>query len=119
MKESAFFIPSALAMAAGVPSTMFAPSTLRTAIFGFGSQLQLIHGRYDRTAPLIPARRRADAAGRLWPPFEGPRYRGVRTFDDCMLQFTAAGQSAVVPKHAMQRRAGFATAAREAHRKTG
>ncbi|WP_260952977.1 flavin monoamine oxidase family protein [Serratia marcescens] len=84
---------------------------LRTAIFGFGSQLQLIHGRYDpdgafNPGPFAEALTLPDAYGRR---FEGPRYRGVRTFDDCMLFLPPQGKALSFYEHAMQRQAGFGT----------
>jgi tryptophan 2-monooxygenase len=60
---------------------------LRTAIFGFGSQLQLIHGRYnsDGTFNPGPNANSPTVPDSLLRQFDGPKYRGVRSFDDCML----------------------------------
>jgi tryptophan 2-monooxygenase len=60
---------------------------LRTAIFGFGSQLQLIHGRYTPAGDFNPGPHAdvaflPDSAGNA---FAAPPYRGVRSFDDGML----------------------------------
>ena len=60
---------------------------IRTALFGFGSQLQLIHGRYTSGGQFNPG----PYSDKLTLPdprgvqFDGPKYRGVKTFDDCML----------------------------------
>ena len=55
-EESNIFIPSALAMAAGVPSTMFAPSTPCARRYSVSvASCSSSTGVMIRTAPLIPA----------------------------------------------------------------
>lgn len=59
---------------------------LRTAIFGFSSHLQLVHGRVDqhgipRPAPYLNARV-TDSRGL---PFDSPDYIGLAAMDQCLL----------------------------------
>lgn len=60
---------------------------IRIAIMGYASQLQLFHGRYtsDGTfnpGPYADKLTLKDSAGNT---FDGPKYRGIRCLDDCML----------------------------------
>lgn len=60
---------------------------LRTAIFGFSSHLQLIHGRFtpDGNYNPGPYGNQTLVPDRNGTMFEAPRYLGVRSYDDCML----------------------------------
>jgi tryptophan 2-monooxygenase len=87
---------------------------LRTAIFGFGSQLQLIHGRYTSAGDFNPgpyADRETlpDSAGNL---FAAPPYRGVRSFDDGMLFLPVAERGPSFYDFAVQRAGAFCTSTR-------
>lgn len=60
---------------------------LRTAIFGFSSQLQLIHGRVDSTgnpldSPYLHNKAVFDSTGLS---FDRPRYIGLAALDECLL----------------------------------
>lgn len=60
---------------------------LRTAIFGFSSQLQLIHGRVDAqgdplASPYLQSKAVFDSKGLT---FDGPRYIGLAALDECLL----------------------------------
>lgn len=60
---------------------------IRTAIFGFGSKLQLIPGRYNNNGsfnpgPYVDRTTVPDSGG---APFLSPKYRGIRSLDECML----------------------------------
>lgn len=60
---------------------------IRTACFGFGSNLQLIDGLYDSDGNFTPGpyADRASLADSFGSSFESPKYRGVRTISDCIL----------------------------------
>ncbi|WP_263262921.1 NAD(P)/FAD-dependent oxidoreductase [Pseudomonas sp. RIT-PI-S] len=65
---------------------------LRTAIFGFSSHLQLVHGRVDANdaplpAPFIGARQIKDSAGH---DFDAPAYLGIAALDDCLMHLPIA-----------------------------
>lgn len=60
---------------------------LRTAIFGFSSQLQLVHGRVDSggdpiASPYLHSEAVFDSKGL---GFDRPRYIGLATLDECLL----------------------------------
>lgn len=59
---------------------------LRTAIFGFGSNLQLIPGRYDEDGDFNPGpyEDRFSVVDSANIPFLSPKYRGIRSLDECM-----------------------------------
>lgn len=60
---------------------------LRTAIFGFNSHLQLVHGRVDeRGVPLAaPWLGRPELPDSNELMFQGPRYLGLAALDECLL----------------------------------
>ncbi|MBA1194785.1 NAD(P)/FAD-dependent oxidoreductase [Pseudomonas entomophila] len=60
---------------------------LRTALFGFSSHLQLIHGRVDEqgvpyAAPYLDHSEVPDSAGSM---FKAPDYLGIGALDECLL----------------------------------
>lgn len=84
---------------------------LRTAIFGFGAQLQLIHGRYLPNGNFNPGpfANLATVPDTNANPFEGPRYRGVRTFDDCMMFLPVPERGSSLYEHFRARLGGLNT----------
>ncbi|NMX72739.1 FAD-dependent oxidoreductase [Pseudomonas sp. WS 5532] len=84
---------------------------LRTAIFGFSSQLQLVHGRVGvngnpAPSPYLGETTLKDCSDLT---FEAPRYLGLAALDECLLfmETNVNGQSFY--DHSRQRGAGFLT----------
>ncbi|MBK3337197.1 flavin monoamine oxidase family protein [Burkholderia pseudomallei] len=85
---------------------------LRTAIFGFGSNLQLIPGRFNgSTFNPGPYATSAYVEDGLGTRFEAPRYRGVKAFDDCMLFLVVPERGRSFYNHSISRFAGIFTQA--------
>ncbi|WAH60049.1 NAD(P)/FAD-dependent oxidoreductase [Pseudomonas silvicola] len=87
---------------------------LRTAIFGFSSHLQLVHGRVDEQgqplpAPYLEASSVYDAAG---VKFQRPGYLGLAALDECLLFMGIGVDSLSFYDHSLQRGAGFLTDSR-------
>lgn len=84
---------------------------LRTAIFGFSSQLQLIHGRVDSNgdpldSPYLDIDTVFDSAGQ---PFDKPRYIGLAALDECLLFMKIAETGRSVFEHSLNRSNGLLT----------
>lgn len=85
---------------------------LRTAIFGFGSQLQLIHGRVDAMgdplsdSPHVNSAAVFDSAGQR---FDSPRYIGLAALDECLLFKKPAETAASFYEHCLERPDGLLT----------
>ncbi|MFY0729348.1 flavin monoamine oxidase family protein [Pseudomonas sp. NFX15] len=84
---------------------------LRTAIFGFSSQLQLIHGRVDAKgepldAPYLDSEAVYDSTGLS---FAKPRYIGLAALDECLLFMKTAETGKSVYEHSRERSNGFLT----------
>lgn len=84
---------------------------LRTAIFGFSSQLQLVHGRVDaegnpKPSPYLGARSLKDCNDLS---FDAPRYLGLAALDECLLFMGTRVSGSSFYDHCMQRKAGFVT----------
>jgi tryptophan 2-monooxygenase len=84
---------------------------LRTAIFGFSSQLQLIHGRVDSKgdplpAPYLHSDAVFDSTGQS---FDRPRYIGLAALDECLMfmQIDETGKSAY--EHSLENNTGLFT----------
>jgi len=84
---------------------------LRTAIFGFSSQLQLVHGRVDAKgdpleAPYLNSDAVYDSAGAA---FDRPRYLGLAALAECLMfmEIDETGQS--VYEHSRERSTGLLT----------
>ncbi|MQU07885.1 flavin monoamine oxidase family protein [Pseudomonas helleri] len=84
---------------------------LRTAIFGFSSQLQLVHGRVDTDGNPIPS-------PYLGVPslkdcndldFEPPRYLGLAALDECLMFTQTSVNGLSFYDHCRNRGAGFLT----------
>ena len=74
---------------------------LRTAIFGFSSHLQLVHGRVDEQgdpldAPLVANQPVYDSRGL---PFASPTYLGLAALDECLLFMPVAPTGASPYQH--------------------
>lgn len=84
---------------------------LRTAIFGFSSQLQLIHGRVDSMgnpldAPHLNSEAVFDSTGRR---FDRPRYIGLAALDECLLFMKIDETGKSVYEHSRERTHGLLT----------
>ncbi|KPA88327.1 flavin monoamine oxidase family protein [Pseudomonas sp. RHF3.3-3] len=87
---------------------------IRTALFGFSDQLQLIHGRVDDRGKPLPAPHLhqyelLDSHGLA---FDGPRYLGVAALDECMLFLDIDKPGSSFFDHCKQRGAGFSSQSR-------
>lgn len=84
---------------------------LRTAIFGFSSQLQLVHGRVDlegnpRPAPYLGVSSLKDCGNLAFDP---PRYLGLAALDECLLFMATKANGESFYDHCRQRDTGFLT----------
>jgi len=84
---------------------------LRTAIFGFSSRLQLVHGRVDSCgeplpAPYLHSDAVLDAKGL---PFDSPRYIGLAALDECLLFMNTDSAHTSFYEHCLERGDGFFT----------
>lgn len=84
---------------------------LRTAIFGFSSQLQLVHGRVDaagnpKPSPYLGAPSLDDCNGLAFDP---PRYLGLAALDECLLFTPTKAHGPSFYDHCRQRGEGFLT----------
>ena len=84
---------------------------LRTAIFGFSSQLQLVHGRVDADgnplpSPYLGASSLKDCNNL---DFDPPRYLGLAALDESLLFMAAKVDAPSFYDHCRQRGAGFQT----------
>lgn len=84
---------------------------LRTAIFGFSSQLQLIHGRVDAqgdplASPYLQSKAVFDSKGLT---FDGPRYIGLAALDECLLFMKTAETGKSFYDHCSERGSGLLT----------
>ena len=84
---------------------------LRTAIFGFSSHLQLVHGRVDEggipyVAPYLGAGQLPDSKGLM---FQAPAYLGLAAMDDCLLFMDVGMQGTSLYDHFIQRDDGLLT----------
>ena len=84
---------------------------LRTAIFGFSSQLQLIHGRVDSNgdpldSPYLNSEAVFDSMGQS---FDKPRYIGLAALDECLLFMKADETGKSVYEHCLERSNGLLT----------
>lgn len=84
---------------------------LRTAIFGFSSQLQLIHGRVDANgdplaSPYLHSEAVYDSAGLS---FDRPRYVGLAALDECLLFMKTDETGKSVYEHSRERSTGLLT----------
>ncbi|WP_054903776.1 FAD-dependent oxidoreductase, partial [Pseudomonas sp. NBRC 111131] len=84
---------------------------LRTAIFGFSSHLQLVHGRVDEAgvpyaAPYLGSGHLPDSRGLM---FQAPAYLGVAAMDDCLLFMDVGMQGKSLYHHLVDRHDGLLT----------
>ncbi len=84
---------------------------LRTAIFGFSSHLQLVHGRVDHlgmplAAPHLGADSVRDSKGLK---FQAPAYIGLAALDECLLFMDIEGSGASLYSHLQSRNDGLLT----------
>lgn len=84
---------------------------LRTAIFGFNSQLQLIQGRVDSTgdpldSPYLHSEAVFDSTGRS---FDRPRYIGLAALDECLLFMKTDETGKSFYEHCQERNNGLLT----------
>lgn len=84
---------------------------LRTAIFGFSSQLQLIHGRVDAQgdpldAPYLNGEPALDSRGLA---FERPRYIGLAALSECLMFMKIAETGKSVHEHSLETPNGLLT----------
>jgi tryptophan 2-monooxygenase len=84
---------------------------LRTAIFGFSSQLQLVHGRVgDNGNPLpSPYLGIESIQDCNQSSFDPPRYLGLTALDECLLFMSATESGPSFYDHSRQRGEGFLT----------
>jgi len=84
---------------------------LRTAIFGFSSHLQLVHGRVDQdgmpyVAPHLEASSVPDSKGLM---FQGPAYIGLAAMDESLMFLDAGMGGSSLYDHLLQRDDGLLT----------
>ncbi|WP_223548523.1 flavin monoamine oxidase family protein [Pseudomonas sp. A-B-19] len=84
---------------------------LRTAIFGFSSQLQLIHGRVDSNgdpldSPYLNSEAVFDSMGQS---FDRPRYIGLAALDECLLFVKTDETGKSFYEHCLERSNGLLT----------
>ncbi|MDR6605040.1 FAD-dependent oxidoreductase [Pseudomonas synxantha] len=84
---------------------------LRTAIFGFSSHLQLIHGRVDTqgnplASPCLHSEAVHDSAGL---GFDRPRYIGLASLNECLFFMAIEETGKSVYEHSRERSNGFLT----------
>ncbi|MGE8333649.1 flavin monoamine oxidase family protein [Pseudomonas laurylsulfatiphila] len=84
---------------------------LRTAIFGFSSQLQLIHGRVDSNgdpldSPYLNSEAVFDSMGQS---FDKPRYIGLAALDECLLFVKTDETGKSIYEHSLERSNGLLT----------
>jgi monoamine oxidase len=84
---------------------------LRTAIFGFSSQLQLIHGRVDSNgdpldSPYLNNEAVFDSMGQS---FDRPRYIGLAALDECLLFMKTDETGKSIYEHSLERSNGLLT----------
>jgi len=84
---------------------------LRTAIFGFSSNLQLIHGRIDtegnpKPSPYLGDDSLKDSNNLSFQP---PRYLGLAALDECMLFMKTSLSGVSFYDHCLKRGSGFLT----------
>lgn len=82
---------------------------IRTAIFGFSSHLQLVHGRVDDNgipvqSPLLDADVVRDSKGL---EFKAPRYMGLAALDECLLFMPLDEARPSFYEHSLERGAGL------------
>lgn len=84
---------------------------LRTAIFGFSSHLQLVHGRVDEQGiPLDAPYLRADAVyDNKGVKFQKPAYLGLAAMDECLLFMEIDGIGKSFYQHCLDRGEGLIT----------
>lgn len=84
---------------------------LRTALFGFSSNLQLIHGRFNEDGTYNPGPHAGDnpVSDSSNTNFEAPQYIGVKSFDDCMLFLPLPGTSESLYDHLKKSSSGLLT----------
>ena len=84
---------------------------LRTAIFGFSSLLQLIHGRVDSTGdPLESPHMNSEAVfDSTGLSFDRPRYIGLAALDECLMFMKIDETAKSVYEHSRERNNGLLT----------
>lgn len=84
---------------------------LRTAIFGFSSQLQLIHGRVDANGDPLesPYLHSAAVFDSMGLGFDRPRYIGLAALDECLLFMNINETGKSVYQHSHERSNGLLT----------
>jgi tryptophan 2-monooxygenase len=87
---------------------------IRTAIFGFSSHLQLVHGRVDNQgapldAPFAEATHVYDAQGL---EFQRPRYLGLAALDECLLFMPVEKDRPSFYQHSLEGGVGLMTDSR-------
>lgn len=84
---------------------------LRTAIFGFSSQLQLIHGRVDSNGdPLDSPYLNSEAVfDSMEQSFDSPRYIGLAALDECLLFVKTDETGKSIYEHSLERSNGLLT----------
>jgi len=87
---------------------------IRTAIFGFGSHLQLVHGRVDEAgvplpSPFVDALAVHDSQGL---EFDGPRYLGLAALDECLLFMPIETTGPSFYQHGLESGSGLLTDSR-------
>ena len=84
---------------------------IRTAIFGFNSHLQLVHGRVDEqgypyAAPFVGLDTTPDSRGL---PFQAPAYLGLAALDECLLFMPIEEVGESLYSHLLKRKSGLLT----------
>ncbi|WP_458129311.1 FAD-dependent oxidoreductase [Pseudomonas sp. Z2-11] len=84
---------------------------LRTAIFGFSSQLQLVLGRVDSMGDPLPAPQLHDATtvDSAGLSFDSPRYIGLAALSECLLFMKTAETGRSFYEHCRERQDGLLT----------
>ncbi len=84
---------------------------IRTAIFGFSSHLQLVHGRVDDQGQVLPAPFYSSPSVRdsNGVKFQAPRYLGLAALDECLMFLDIDSQGRSLYQHLMELPAGLMT----------
>lgn len=112
MKNGTVLPHALLVMVAGAHFMTSAASTaLRTAIFGFSSHLQLVHGRVDeqgvpRDAPYLADQGVYDSKVTKFTP---PAYLGLAVLDDCLMFLDIDELGYSLYSHLLEREDGLLT----------
>lgn len=82
---------------------------IRTSIFGFGSNLQLVHGRVNSDYEVIKSAMQSNGfvQDSLGVNYKSPRYLGLASLDECLLYESISKDQPSFYDHSMERKTGL------------